>query len=75
MQSFYLTLRTALRALRRHRMRSVLTCVGIVIGIAAVIAMVEVQQGSSDAVRQRIASLGVNFLQVEAGSLVFERVV
>jgi ABC-type antimicrobial peptide transport system permease subunit len=67
-RSFYLTLRTALRALRRHRMRSVLTCVGIVIGIAAVIAMMEVQQGSSDLVRQRIASLGVNFLQVEAGS-------
>src|SRR3954447_6917666 len=49
-------------------MRSVLTCVGIVIGIAAVIAMMEVQQGSSDNVRQRIASLGANFLQVEAGS-------
>jgi ABC-type antimicrobial peptide transport system permease subunit len=67
-RSFYRTLRTALRALRRNRMRSVLTCVGIVIGIAAVIAMMEVQQGSADAVRQRIASLGANFLQVEAGA-------
>jgi len=67
-QSFYLTLRTALRGLRRNRMRSVLTCVGIVIGIAAVIVMMEVGQGTAHAVRQRIASLGANFLQVEAGA-------
>jgi ABC-type antimicrobial peptide transport system permease subunit len=67
-RSFYRTVRTALRALRRHRMRSVLTCVGIVIGIASVIAVMEVQQGTAEAVKQRIASLGVNFLQVEAGA-------
>jgi ABC-type antimicrobial peptide transport system permease subunit len=49
-------------------MRSVLTCLGIVIGIGCVIVLMEVQQGTADAVRQRIASLGANFLQVEAGS-------
>jgi ABC-type antimicrobial peptide transport system permease subunit len=49
-------------------MRSVLTCVGITIGIAAVIAVMEIGQGSSEAVRQTIASLGANFVQVEAGS-------
>src|SRR5262245_10814047 len=68
MRSFYRTLRTALRALGRNRMRSVLTCVGIIIGVAAVITMMEVQQGSAETVRSRIASLGVNFVQVEAGS-------
>jgi ABC-type antimicrobial peptide transport system permease subunit len=68
MRAFYRTLRTALRALRRNRMRSLLTCLGVVIGVAAVIAMMEVQQGSADAVRDRIASLGANFIQVEAGS-------
>src|SRR5438270_4704865 len=68
MRSFFLTLRTALRGLRRNRMRSVLTCVGIVIGIAAVIIMMEVGQGSAAAIRQTIASLGANFLQVEAGA-------
>src|SRR5262245_65042492 len=68
MRSFYLTLRTALRALRRNRMRSVLTCLGIVTGIASVITLMEVQQGTSETVRQRIASLGANFIQVEAGS-------
>jgi ABC-type antimicrobial peptide transport system permease subunit len=68
MRSFYLNLRTAMHALRRHVMRSALTCLGITIGIASVIAMIEVQQGTNHAVLQRIASLGANFLQVEAGS-------
>jgi len=62
------TVRTALRALRRHQMRSALTCLGIVIGIAAVITQMEIGQGTSEAVRQTIATLGANFIQVEPGS-------
>jgi ABC-type antimicrobial peptide transport system permease subunit len=68
MRPFYRNLRTALRTLRRNRMRSMLTCLGITIGIAAVIAMVEIGQGSAQAVQQTIASLGANFLLVEAGA-------
>src|SRR5262249_36992437 len=68
MRSFNLSLRTALRALRRHLLRSVLTCAGIVIGIAAVVTLMEIGQGTSEAVRQTIATLGANFVQVEAGS-------
>jgi ABC-type antimicrobial peptide transport system permease subunit len=49
-------------------MRSLLTCLGLVIGIAAVIALMEVGQGTSNAVQQTIATLGANFLQVEPGS-------
>jgi ABC-type antimicrobial peptide transport system permease subunit len=49
-------------------MRSVLSGLGITIGIAAFIALMEVGQGTAETVRQRIASLGANFLQVEAGS-------
>jgi ABC-type antimicrobial peptide transport system permease subunit len=49
-------------------MRSMLTCLGIVIGIAAVITLVEVGQGTSESVRQTIANLGVNFVQVEPGA-------
>jgi len=49
-------------------MRSVLTCLGIVIGIAAVIAMMEIGQGTSQAIRQRIATLGASLLQVEPGA-------
>ena len=68
MRSFYLTVRTALRALRRHLLRSALTCAGIVIGIAAVVTLMEIGQGTAEAVRQTIATLGANFVQVEAGS-------
>src|SRR6516164_230765 len=49
-------------------MRSVLTCLGIIIGIAAVIVLVEFGKGTSHAVQQTIASLGANYLQVEPGS-------
>ena len=45
-------------------MRSVLTCVGIIIGIAAVIAMVEIGQGSSQTIRQTISSMGANQIMV-----------
>ena len=41
-------------------MRSVLTCLGIIIGIAAVIAMMEIGQGSSNAIQQTIVSMGAN---------------
>src|SRR5262249_20704060 len=68
MRSFYRTLQTALRALRRNLMRSVLTSLGIVIGIASVIVLMEIGQGTSHAVRQTIATLGANFVQVEAGA-------
>jgi ABC-type antimicrobial peptide transport system permease subunit len=65
MHSIYRTLRTALHALRRNVMRSVLTCLGIIIGIAAVIAMTEIGQGSSYAIQQSIASLGANVVQID----------
>ena len=65
MLSTFRTLRTALRALRRNVMRSVLTCLGIIIGIAAVIAMTEIGQGSSYAIQQSIASLGANVIQID----------
>jgi ABC-type antimicrobial peptide transport system permease subunit len=68
MRGLYRTLRTALRALRRNLLRSAMTCLGIVIGIAAVIAMMEISQGSALAIQQRIATLGANVLQVEPGA-------
>jgi ABC-type antimicrobial peptide transport system permease subunit len=46
-------------------MRSLLTCLGIIIGIAAVIAMMEIGQGSSQSVRRSIASLGANVVQID----------
>jgi ABC-type antimicrobial peptide transport system permease subunit len=56
-----------MRALRRNIMRSALTCVGIVIGIAAVIAMMEIGNGVSTLNARAIASLGANNLLVQPG--------
>src|SRR5438445_9035268 len=65
MHSIHRILRTPLHALRRNVMRSVLTCLGIIIGIAAVIAMMEIGQGSSYSIQQTIASMGANQLGIE----------
>ena len=59
------TARMALRALRRNVMRSALTCLGIIIGIAAVIAMMEIGGGSSRSIQQAIASLGASMIQID----------
>src|SRR4029079_769887 len=62
------TFRTALKALRRNVMRSALTCLGIIIGVAAVIAMMEIGNGSSALVQGTIASMGANTLRVQPGT-------
>jgi ABC-type antimicrobial peptide transport system permease subunit len=64
----YKTIVMALRALRRNVMRSALTTLGIVIGVAAVIAMMEIGQGSSTEVKKTIASMGADNLLVQPGT-------
>ena len=61
------TMKTAVRALRRNVMRAVLTTLGIIIGIAAVIAMMEIGQGSSTAMQNSVASMGANTMMVWPG--------
>ncbi|MBN2464353.1 ABC transporter permease [candidate division WOR-3 bacterium] len=68
MIDFAMTFRIAVRALRVHKLRSLLTMLGIIIGVGAVVAMVSVGQGATAQVTQRIASLGSNVLQVFPGS-------
>jgi len=63
-----MTARTALRALRRNKLRSALTMLGVVIGVGAVIVMVSIGQGASEAVRAQIQSLGTNLLMVVPGA-------
>ncbi len=70
MKHAYRVLRMALRALRRNIMRSVLTCLGIIIGIAAVIAMMEIGRGSSSSIKQTIASLGANVIQMDPAHII-----
>ena len=63
------TIRLALRALARNKMRSGLTMLGIIIGVGAVIAMVALGQGAREQVQQQIAALGSNMLFVSAGTM------
>ena len=63
------TLVMAFRALRRNKMRTVLTMLGIIIGVAAVIAMVAIGNGATKQVEDQIASLGQNVVLVFAGSV------
>ena len=60
--------RTALHGLSRNVMRAALTTLGIVIGVAAVIAMMEIGSGSSSAIQSTIASMGANNLMILPGA-------
>ena len=62
------TLRTAAAAVRAHRLRSLLTMLGIVIGISSVVLTVGLGQGAQSEVRKQIDSLGSNLLIVSPGS-------
>ncbi len=66
--NIFVIFRIAFRALARNKMRSALTMLGIVIGVAAVIAMVSIGQGAQASVQEQIASVGTNLLFVGAGS-------
>ena len=62
------TLRTGLEAVRSHRLRSALTMLGILIGIAAVILTVGLGEGASAQIQAQINSLGTNLLIITPGS-------
>jgi ABC-type antimicrobial peptide transport system permease subunit len=64
------TLRTASIALRRNVLRSALTCLGIIIGVAAVITMMEIGQGASSTIARNIASMGANTVNISPGAKV-----
>src|SRR5690349_6852033 len=59
--------RLALQALARNKMRSVLTMLGVIIGVGAVICSVAVGQGAAGQIQQQIANLGDNMVWIEAG--------
>jgi putative ABC transport system permease protein len=61
------TLALAFREIRRHLLRSFLTVLGIVIGVAAVVTMVTLGNGATAAVQKQISSLGANLLQIRPG--------
>ena len=63
-----LTIRVALRALRKNKMRAGLTVLGVVIGIAAVTTMVSIGQSASGLVQGQFETLGTNVILVFPGS-------
>ena len=63
------TIRQALKAILRNALRSFLTILGIIIGVAAVIAMVTLGQGSTTQVEADVASMGTNLLMVRPGRM------
>src|SRR5260370_8777779 len=64
----FATLRVAARALRRNKMRTILTMLGMIIGVGAVIAMVSIGNGAKAQVEAQIASLGQNIILIFSGS-------
>jgi len=68
MTVLWMTILTALRALRRNKLRSALTMLGIIIGVAAVVTMVGIGRGADAAVQQQIKSLGNDLLMIVPGA-------
>lgn len=62
------TIRVALTALTRNKVRSFLTTLGVIIGVAAVISMLAIGEGARDRVEQTFTSMGSNLLIVSSGS-------
>jgi putative ABC transport system permease protein len=66
--NFFATLRVAARALRRNKMRTILTMLGLIIGVGAVIVTVSLGNGAKAQMEAQIASLGQNVVLVYSGS-------
>src|SRR5499427_4198982 len=62
-------IKIAFRALRRNKLRTVLTMLGIIIGVGAVIAMVALGRAAKVQIQARIAALGQNVIQIFSGSV------
>lgn len=66
--SIWMIFRVALRALWRNKVRSMLTALGIIVGIGAVIAVISIGQGASTEMKNQISSMGNNLVMVFPGS-------
>src|ERR1035438_4689400 len=66
---YFVILKVAFRALRRNKMRTALTMLGIIIGVGAVIAMVGFGNGAKAQVQATIAALGQNVIMIFSGSV------
>jgi len=68
MMRLLMILRVALKALNRNKMRTALTMLGMIIGVAAVIAMVALGKGAQSSIEAQIKSAGTNIINVMSGN-------
>ena len=66
--SLFMILRIGLKALGRNKMRTSLTMLGLIIGVAAVITMVALGSGAQQSIEDQITSAGTNMISVSAGN-------
>ena len=66
--SIIMTLRIALKALNRNKMRTILTMLGMIIGVGAVIAMVALGRGAQTTIEEQVKSAGTNMININAGN-------
>ena len=66
--SIIMTLRIALKALNRNKMRTILTMLGMIIGVGAVITMVAIGRGAQATIEEQVKSAGTNLINVNAGN-------
>src|SRR6059036_414361 len=69
MMRIWATIKIAVRALRRNMLRTLLTMLGMIIGVGAVIAMVGIGNGAKAQIEAQIASMGQNVVLVWSGSM------
>ncbi len=66
--SIIMTLRIAIKALNRNKMRTVLTMLGMIIGVGAVITMVALGRGAQSTIEEQVKSAGTNMININAGN-------
>src|SRR5437588_8672402 len=67
-QSFFQSVKSALQAIRANKLRSLLTSLGIIIGVGAVIMVVSISESNTAAINQSLSSLNPDELTIRAGS-------
>ena len=66
--SIFMTLRIALKALNRNKMRTVLTMLGMIVGVGAVITMVALGKGAQSAIEDQVKAAGTNMININSGN-------
>src|SRR5215210_3605951 len=66
--SIFMTLRIALKALARNKMRTMLTMLGMIIGVGAVITMVALGKGAQSTIEDQVKAAGTNLININAGN-------